>query len=194
MLGLLLSIGLAFSPQYQVSEVSEAEITETTEPTEEELTEEEIEGVLQDLIEKYANKETANLVVQWALNSGILSAFAIFLVKYRKVKNKTLGDIEELAKEKLEKAFNELFEGDFKEIFKFIGENKALNEKLLQAFVLSQDKSPEGKIALTQLLSESASQVVKESAERIIEDVKKDEAKKDELKAELQDEVEIKID
>lgn len=154
---------------------------------EQESAKEEIIGKLKDFAGEYINKQTLQAIIQYAIDTGILSALAFVLVKYRKYKSKSSEEISKdvlnMVEKEAHKAIAELNKEQLESLnVKIEDVEKSLNT-LTKVLILAQDKTAEGKKAvLDALIEASRSEEVKEIAE----------SKKEEIAVEVKQEEEIK--
>lgn len=140
---------------------------------------EEVKGKISDYLNQFLTESLVVKIITWLIDIGAIGALVGIYLKYRKYRHTTLGDIEDIAKDKIGEALKEKFgemDGDVVEKLKeYTAQAKEIQDKidvLLKAFALSQDKSAEGKLAMLNLLQDKTEdKEVEEKIEEIKEEI-----------------------
>lgn len=172
------------------SEVVSSEITTTTSSSE--LTQEEVEKTIKEKIENWANEyvswDYVSSIINWSIDTGLLSVIALLVVKTRKYKSMTGEEIVNLLKsqliETLTTNFKEMSEEQLKQLVLNMDKLSSDIEVMKKALVLAQDKTAEGKIALLNLIDGTTeNKETKEAIDEQKEKIEKEEAKIEEVKS-----------
>lgn len=171
------------------SEIVSSEITTTSSS---ELTQEEVENTIKEKIEKWASEyvswDYVSSIINWSIDTGLLSVIAFLIVKTRKYKSLTGEQIVELLKtqmvDTLKNSFKEMSAEELKQMVLNIDKLSNDIEVMKKALVLAQDKTAEGKIALLNLINGTTeNKETKEAIEEQKEKIEKEEAKIEEVKS-----------
>lgn len=172
------------------SEIVSSEITTTTSSSE--LTQEEVESTIKEKIENWASEyvswDYVSSIINWSIDTGLLSVIAFLIVKTRKYKSMTGEEIVNLLKsqliETLTTNFKEMSEEQLKQLVLNMDKLSSDIEVMKKALVLAQDKTAEGKIALLNLINGTTeNKETKEAIEEQKEKIEKEEAKIEEVKS-----------
>lgn len=172
------------------SEIVSSEITTTTSSSE--LTQEEVESTIKEKIENWASEyvswDYVSSIINWSIDTGLLSVIAFLIVKTRKYKSLTGEQIVDLLKsqliETLTTNFKEMSEEQLKQLVLNMDKLSSDIEVMKKALVLAQDKTAEGKIALLNLINGTTeNKETKEAIEEQKEKIEKEEAKIEEVKS-----------
>jgi hypothetical protein len=172
------------------SEIVSSEITTTTSSSE--LTQEEVEKTIKEKIENWASEyvswDYVSSIINWSIDTGLLSVIALLVVKTRKYKSMTGEEIVNLLKsqliETLTTNFKEMSEEQLKQLVLNMDELSSDIEVMKKALVLAQDKTAEGKIALLNLIDGTTeNKETKEAIDEQKEKIEKEEAKIEEVKS-----------
>lgn len=167
-----------------VASVEETPTEPTSEPTE--PTQEDFQAEVEKWLSNYLEKDLVTKIISWAVDAGVLgSLFAVYL-KYRKYKNKTIGQLVDEVKEsvtkQLEDDFKKLSAEQQTKLINGLETLKKSNELVIKALVLAQSKTTDSKLALLDLVSESnESTEVKEVVKEVREEVESNQAQKDKV-------------
>ena len=172
------------------SEIVSSEITTTTSSSE--LTQEEVEKTIKEKIENWASEYVSwdyiSSIINWSIDTGLLSVIALLVVKTRKYKSMTGEEIVNLLKsqliETLTTNFKEMSEEQLKQLVLNMDKLGSDIEVMKKALVLAQDKTAEGKIALLNLIDGTTeNKETKEAIDEQKEKIEKEEAKIEEVKS-----------
>lgn len=172
------------------SEIVSSEITTTTSSSE--LTQEEVEKTIKEKIENWASEyvswDYVSSIINWSIDTGLLSVIALLVVKTRKYKSMTGEEIVNLLKsqliETLTTNFKEMSEEQLKQLVLNMDKLSSDIEVMKKALVLAQDKTAEGKIALLNLIDGTTeNKETKEAIDEQKEKIEKEEAKIEEVKS-----------
>lgn len=179
-----------------VSAMAEELPAEPTEPTEEpEITEEDLKTKVNDWLSQYVDQQLVSNIINWAIDTGLLGALFAVVVKYNKLKTKTVDDLIKEFENKLKKWFKEEFDKLSAEQIKKVidGIENAENKMdcVMKAFVLMQDKTADGKIAMLDLIAKNTSnsevvEIVEKEKDKVKEDQKVVQAIQDAVKDEYE--------
>lgn len=171
------------------SEIVSSEITTTSSS---ELTQEEVEKTIKEKFENWASEyvswDYVSSIINWSIDTGLLSVIAFLIVKTRKYKSLTGEQIVELLKtqmvDTLKNSFKEMSAEELKQMILNIDKLSNDIEVMKKALVLAQDKTAEGKIALLNLINGTTeNKETKEAIEEQKEKIEKEEAKIEEVKS-----------
>lgn len=171
------------------SEIVSSEITTTSSS---ELTQEEVEKTIKEKFENWASEyvswDYVSSIINWSIDTGLLSVIAFLIVKTRKYKSLTGEQIVELLKtqmvDTLKNSFKEMSAEELKQMVLNIDKLSNDIEVMKKALVLAQDKTAEGKIALLNLINGTTeNKETKEAIEEQKEKIEKEEAKIEEVKS-----------
>lgn len=138
----------------------------------EELTQDDVIALIK---QKFENSELGLQIINWLIDSGFMVALVGVVIKYNKYKNKSVGELADIAYNKAKEVITQKLQentkvlGDVKNALEKV--NKA-NETLMKALVLMQDTTSKGKIAVLDFLSQNNEVEVKEIKQEIIEEEK----------------------
>lgn len=196
-LSILALFGLLFVlPQTKVKaeEIEQPETTETEEITEQD--EKEIKDYVIDVADKYlgkyVDKQTLTLIINLSLTAlSYIGVFVINLV-YNKYKKGNTNEIIESFK----KVDGEHIKAQLKNAYekidtleKLVIELKESQETMMKVFVLSQDKSVEGKVAMLDYIGKhTQNNEVQEKAQEISGELEKEVEVKQEVNEKVKDE------
>lgn len=172
----------------QPSNSTSISVTENTdkEPTQDEM-EETIKNQLTEWLEQYLDKDLVAKIISWAVDIGVIGYMAVINLKYRKYKNKTIGEVvdggKDLLQNELHKCFSNLDKETIKNVSTQVNEIVVKIDQLMKALALAQDKTAEGKIALLNLISENTTQAdTKEVVTEVKEQIQKEQKVEEEVK------------
>ena len=143
-------------------------------------------------LSQYLEKDLLTQIISWAVDAGVLSGlFAVYL-KYRKYKNKTIGQLVEEIKanvtKQMEDDFKNLSEEQQQKLINGIETLKKSNELVIKALVLAQSKTTENKLALLDLVGEANTDVeVKQAVESVRQEVEANQETKEKVQEVVKD-------
>lgn len=143
-------------------------------------------------LSQYLEKDLLTQIVSWAVDAGVLGGlFAVYL-KYRKYKNKTIGQLVDEIKANVTKQmqddFKNLSEEQQQKLINGIETLKKSNELVIKALVLAQSKTTENKLALLDLVGEANTDVeVKQAVESVRHEVEANKETKEKVQEVVKD-------
>lgn len=143
-------------------------------------------------LSQYLEKDLLTQIISWAVDAGVLGGlFAVYL-KYRKYKNKTIGQLVEEIKanvtKQMEDDFKNLSEEQQQKLINGIETLKKSNELVIKALVLAQSKTTENKLALLDLVGEANTDVeVKQAVESVRQEVEANQETKEKVQEVVKD-------
>lgn len=143
-------------------------------------------------LSQYLEKDLLTQIVSWAVDAGVLGGlFAVYL-KYRKYKNKTIGQLVDEIKANVTKQmqddFKNLSEEQQQKLINGIETLKKSNELVIKALVLAQSKTTENKLALLDLVGEANTDVeVKQAVESVRHEVEASKETKEKVQEVVKD-------
>lgn len=180
----------------EISQDSQEPSSEPSTPSDEQdqdPTFDEFKAEIEEWLAQYLEKDLLTQIISWAVDVGVLGGLFTVYLKYRKYKNKTIGQLVDEIKVKV----TETMESDFKNLSKEQQEKlingletlKKSNELVIKALVLAQSKTTDSKLALLDLVSESNTSVeVKEAVEEVRKEVEASEEQKQKVQEAVKDE------
>lgn len=180
----------------EISQDSQEPSSEPSTPSDEQdqdPTFDEFKAEIEEWLAQYLEKDLLTQIISWAVDVGVLGGLFTVYLKYRKYKNKTIGQLVDEIKDKV----TETMESDFKNLSKEQQEKlingletlKKSNELVIKALVLAQSKTTDSKLALLDLVSESNTSVeVKEAVEEVRKEVEASEEQKQKVQEAVKDE------
>ena len=148
----------------------------------------EVEAWLSQYLEKYLLTQ----IISWAVDAGVLGGLFTVYLKYRKYKNKTIGQLVEEIKANVTKQMEDDFKNLSKEqqekLINGIETLKKSNELVIKALVLAQSKTTENKLALLDLVGEANTDVeVKQAVESVRQEVEANQETKEKVQEVVKD-------
>lgn len=143
-------------------------------------------------LSQYLEKDLLTQIISWAVDAGVLGGlFAVYL-KYRKYKNKTIGQLVEEIKanvtKQMEDDFKNLSQEQQQKLINGIETLKKSNELVIKALVLAQSKTTENKLALLDLVGEANTDVeVKQAVESVRQEVEANQETKEKVQEVVKD-------
>ena len=143
-------------------------------------------------LSQYLEKDLLTQIISWAVDAGVLGGlFAVYL-KYRKYKNKTIGQLVEEIKanvtKQMEDDFKNLSQEQQEKLINGIETLKKSNELVIKALVLAQSKTTENKLALLDLVGEANTDVeVKQAVESVRQEVEANQETKEKVQEVVKD-------
>lgn len=196
-LSILALFGLLFvlpHTQVKAEEIEQPETTETEEITEQD--EKEIKDYVVEIADKYlgkyVDKQTLTLIINLSLTAlSYIGVFVINLVynKYKKGNTNTIIEsFKKIDGEHIQAQLKNAYE-KIDTLEKLVIELKESHETMMKVFVLSQDKSAEGKVAMLDYLgSHTQNSEVQEKAQELSGELEKEVEVKQEVNEKVKDE------
>lgn len=182
------------SIKVKAEEIEQPETTETEEITEQD--EKEIKDYVVDVADKYlgkyVDKQTLTLIINLSLTAlSYLGMFVINLVynKYKKGNTNTIIEsFKKIDGEHIKTQLKNAYE-KIDTLEKVIVQLKESHETMMKVFVLSQDKSVEGKVAMLEYIGKhTQNDEVQEKAQEISGELEKEVEVKQEVNEKVKDE------
>lgn len=149
-------------------------------------------GEVEAWLSKYLEKDLLTQIISWAVDAGVLGGLFTVYLKYRKYKNKTIGQLVEEIKanvtKQMEDDFKNLSEEQQQKLINGIETLKKSNELVIKALVLAQSKTTENKLALLDLVGEANTDVeVKQAVESVRQEVEANQETKEKVQEVVKD-------
>lgn len=143
-------------------------------------------------LSQYLEKDLLTQIISWAVDAGVLGGLFTVYLKYRKYKNKTIGQLVEEIKanvtKQMEDDFKNLSQEQQAKLINGIETLKKSNELVIKALVLAQSKTTENKLALLDLVSEANTDVeVKQAVESVRQEVEANQETKEKVQEVVKD-------
>ena len=143
-------------------------------------------------LSQYLEKDLLTQIISWAVDAGVLGGLFTVYLKYRKYKNKTIGQLVEEIKANVTKQMEDDFKNLSKEqqekLINGIETLKKSNELVIKALVLAQSKTTENKLALLDLVGEANTDVeVKQAVESVRQEVEVNQETKEKVQEVVKD-------
>lgn len=143
-------------------------------------------------LSQYLEKDLLTQIISWAVDAGVLGGLFTVYLKYRKYKNKTIGQLVEEIKANVTKQMEDDFKNLSKEqqekLINGIETLKKSNELVIKALVLAQSKTTENKLALLDLVGEANTDVeVKQAVESVRQEVEANQETKEKVQEVVKD-------
>lgn len=143
-------------------------------------------------LSQYLEKDLLTQIISWAVDAGVLGGLFTVYLKYRKYKNKTIGQLVEEIKanvtKQMEDDFKNLSEEQQAKLINGIETLKKSNELVIKALVLAQSKTTENKLALLDLVGEANTDVeVKQAVESVRQEVEANQETKEKVQEVVKD-------
>lgn len=156
------------------------------------LTYDEFQAEIEKWLSNYLEKDMLTKIISWAVDAGVLGGLFTVYLKYRKYKNKTIGqlvdEIKDQVTKQMEEDFNSLSKEQQEKLLSGIETLKKSNELVIKALVLAQSKTTDSKLALLDLVAENNTSVeVKETVEEVRKEVEDSEAQKQKVQEAVKD-------
>ena len=161
-------------------------------PEEQEPTFDDFKAEVEAWLSQYLEKDLLTQIISWAVDAGVLGGLFTVYLKYRKYKNKTIGQLVEEIKANVTKQMEDDFKNLSKEqqekLINGIETLKKSNELVIKALVLAQSKTTENKLALLDLVGEANTDVeVKQAVERVRQEVEANQETKEKVQEVVKD-------
>lgn len=143
-------------------------------------------------LSQYLEKDLLTQIISWAVDAGVLGGLFTVYLKYRKYKNKTIGQLVEEIKanvtKQMEDDFKNLSQEQQAKLINGIETLKKSNELVIKALVLAQSKTTENKLALLDLVGEANTDVeVKQAVESVRQEVEANQETKEKVQEVVKD-------
>ena len=143
-------------------------------------------------LSQYLEKDLLTQIISWAVDAGVLGGLFTVYLKYRKYKNKTIGQLVEEIKanvtKQMEDDFKNLSQEQQQKLINGIETLKKSNELVIKALVLAQSKTTENKLALLDLVGEANTDVeVKQAVESVRQEVEANQETKEKVQEVVKD-------
>lgn len=161
-------------------------------PEEQEPTFDDFKAEVEAWLSQYLEKDLLTQIISWAVDAGVLGGLFTVYLKYRKYKNKTIGQLVEEIKanvtKQMEDDFKNLSEEQQQKLINGIETLKKSNELVIKALVLAQSKTTENKLALLDLVGEANTDVeVKQAVESVRQEVEANQETKEKVQEVVKD-------
>lgn len=175
------------SSSEESSSSSSASSSEEQEPTFDDF-----KAEVEAWLSQYLEKDLLTQIISWAVDAGVLGGLFTVYLKYRKYKNKTIGQLVEEIKANVTKQMEDDFKNLSKEqqekLINGIETLKKSNELVIKALVLAQSKTTENKLALLDLVGEANTDVeVKQAVESVRQEVEANQETKEKVQEVVKD-------
>lgn len=173
-------------------EQSEEGSSSSSSQEEQEPTFDDFKAEVEAWLSQYLEKDLLTQIISWAVDAGVLGGLFTVYLKYRKYKNKTIGQLVEEIKANVTKQMEDDFKNLSKEqqekLINGIETLKKSNELVIKALVLAQSKTTENKLALLDLVGEANTDVeVKQAVESVRQEVEANQETKEKVQEVVKD-------
>lgn len=180
------------SSEEQSEEGSSSSSASSSSQEQQEPTFDDFKGEVEAWLSQYLEKDLLTQIISWAVDAGVLGGLFTVYLKYRKYKNKTIGQLVEEIKEnvtkQMEEDFKNLSEEQQQKLINGIETLKKSNELVIKALVLAQSKTTENKLALLDLVGEANTDVeVKQAVESVRQEVEANQETKEKVQEVVKD-------
>ena len=174
------------------SEGSSSSSSASSSQEEQEPTFDDFKAEVEAWLSQYLEKDLLTQIISWAVDAGVLGGLFTVYLKYRKYKNKTIGQLVEEIKANVTKQMEDDFKNLSKEqqekLINGIETLKKSNELVIKALVLAQSKTTENKLALLDLVGEANTDVeVKQAVESVRQEVEANQETKEKVQEVVKD-------
>lgn len=174
------------------SEESSSSSSASSSEEEQEPTFDDFKAEVEAWLSQYLEKDLLTQIISWAVDAGVLGGLFTVYLKYRKYKNKTIGQLVEEIKANVTKQMEDDFKNLSKEqqekLINGIETLKKSNELVIKALVLAQSKTTENKLALLDLVGEANTDVeVKQAVESVRQEVEANQETKEKVQEVVKD-------
>lgn len=178
--------------QSSSSEEGSSSSSSSSSQEQQEPTFDDFKGEVEAWLSKYLEKDLLTQIISWAVDAGVLGGLFTVYLKYRKYKNKTIGQLVEEIKanvtKQMEDDFKNLSEEQQQKLINGIETLKKSNELVIKALVLAQSKTTENKLALLDLVGEANTDVeVKQAVESVRQEVEANQETKEKVQEVVKD-------
>ena len=172
--------------QSSSSEESSSSSSASSSEEEQEPTFDDFKAEVEAWLSQYLEKDLLTQIISWAVDAGVLGGLFTVYLKYRKYKNKTIGQLVEEIKanvtKQMEDDFKNLSQEQQQKLINGIETLKKSNELVIKALVLAQSKTTENKLALLDLVGEANTDVeVKQAVESVRQEVEANQETKEKV-------------
>lgn len=180
------------SSEEQSEESSSSSSSASSGEEEQEPTFDDFKAEVEAWLSQYLEKDLLTQIISWAVDAGVLGGLFTVYLKYRKYKNKTIGQLVEEIKANVTKQMEDDFKNLSKEqqekLINGIETLKKSNELVIKALVLAQSKTTENKLALLDLVGEANTDVeVKQAVESVRQEVEANQETKEKVQEVVKD-------
>ena len=180
------------SSEEQSEEGSSSSSSASSSQEEQEPTFDDFKAEVEAWLSQYLEKDLLTQIISWAVDAGVLGGLFTVYLKYRKYKNKTIGQLVEEIKANVTKQMEDDFKNLSKEqqekLINGIETLKKSNELVIKALVLAQSKTTENKLALLDLVGEANTDVeVKQAVESVRQEVEANQETKEKVQEVVKD-------
>ena len=180
------------SSEEQSEEGSSSSSSASSSEEEQEPTFDDFKAEVEAWLSQYLEKDLLTQIISWAVDAGVLGGLFTVYLKYRKYKNKTIGQLVEEIKANVTKQMEDDFKNLSKEqqekLINGIETLKKSNELVIKALVLAQSKTTENKLALLDLVGEANTDVeVKQAVESVRQEVEANQETKEKVQEVVKD-------
>ena len=174
------------------SEENSSSSSASSSEEEQEPTFDDFKAEVEAWLSQYLEKDLLTQIISWAVDAGVLGGLFTVYLKYRKYKNKTIGQLVEEIKANVTKQMEDDFKNLSKEqqekLINGIETLKKSNELVIKALVLAQSKTTENKLALLDLVGEANTDVeVKQAVESVRQEVEANQETKEKVQEVVKD-------
>lgn len=153
---------------------------------------EQFQAEVEKWLSNYLEKDWLTKVISWAVDAGVLGGLFTVYLKYRKYKNKTIGQLVDEIKEQVTKQMGDDFKNlsteQQEKLINGLETLKKSNELVIKALVLAQSKTTDSKLALLDLVAQSNTDVeVQETVKEVRQEVEKSEEQKQKVQEAVKD-------
>lgn len=178
--------------QSSSSEESSSSSSASSSEEEQEPTFDDFKAEVEAWLSQYLEKDLLTQIISWAVDAGVLGGLFTVYLKYRKYKNKTIGQLVEEIKanvtKQMEDDFKNLSQEQQQKLINGIETLKKSNELVIKALVLAQSKTTENKLALLDLVGEANTDVeVKQAVESVRQEVEANQETKEKVQEVVKD-------
>ena len=180
------------SSEEQSEESSSSSSSASSSEEEQEPTFDDFKAEVEAWLSQYLEKDLLTQIISWAVDAGVLGGLFTVYLKYRKYKNKTIGQLVEEIKanvtKQMEDDFKNLSQEQQEKLINGIETLKKSNELVIKALVLAQSKTTENKLALLDLVGEANTDVeVKQAVESVRQEVEANQETKEKVQEVVKD-------
>ena len=180
------------SSEEQSEESSSSSSSASSSEEEQEPTFDDFKAEVEAWLSQYLEKDLLTQIISWAVDAGVLGGLFTVYLKYRKYKNKTIGQLVEEIKanvtKQMEDDFKNLSQEQQQKLINGIETLKKSNELVIKALVLAQSKTTENKLALLDLVGEANTDVeVKQAVESVRQEVEANQETKEKVQEVVKD-------
>lgn len=178
--------------QSEESSSSSSSSSDSSSEEEQEPTFDDFKAEVEAWLSQYLEKDLLTQIISWAVDAGVLGGLFTVYLKYRKYKNKTIGQLVEEIKanvtKQMEDDFKNLSQEQQQKLINGIETLKKSNELVIKALVLAQSKTTENKLALLDLVGEANTDVeVKQAVESVRQEVEANQETKEKVQEVVKD-------